>query len=75
MWETQIVCKACEKTHLLCAKLIPRTFVFECPETQERVDMSFRDPSRMPGEWTEVARRSPEAVAVLLAEQHGKYEL
>lgn len=74
MWETQIRCKACERTHLVCAQLIPRTFVFECPETQERVDMSFRDPSRMPGEWNEVARCSPEAVAVSLAEQQGKFD-
>lgn len=74
MWEALVVCKACEKEHLVSAEFIPRAFVFECPGTQERVEMRFRDPSRMSKDWAEVGSTSSESISVIDAEKHGQFD-
>ncbi len=73
MWEALIVCKACEEEHLVCAEFIPRAFAFECPSTQNRVEMRFRDPSRMSRDWTEVSSCSPASAPVIEAEKRGQF--
>lgn len=75
MWEAAITCKACNKTHLICADFRPRTFGFECPETEQRVDMPFRDPSKIISPWSEVEVRSPEAISALSTEEQGRFEV
>lgn len=73
MWEAPVVCKSCEGTHLVRADVLPRSFSFECPQTGERVDMPFRDPSRMSEPWAEVATPSPEAIPTLFEAEQGSF--
>lgn len=73
-WEAEIVCEACETTHVLNAELKPRTFAYECPSTGDRVDMRFRDPSRTSA-WVEVESASEAAVGVIDAQTQGTLEI
>ena len=75
MWETEVICKECEKPHLVCAEVIPRAFTFECPDTNQRVDMPFRDPSRIPDPWSEVSACSPRAITAIFTEEQGTFEM
>ena len=75
MWEMEVICDVCHNTHLVCSKLNPRAFAFECPVRRERVDMRYRDPSRISRPWAEVGECSPEAIPVLSAEERGAFEL
>ena len=73
MWEVRVTCKACEQAHTVCADVRPRVYAFECPRTGERVDMPFRDPTRIIEPWSEVASCSPESIAALFTEEQGKF--
>jgi hypothetical protein len=75
MWEATIICKSCDKTHLVCAEIKPRAFGFECPETSTLVDMPFRDPSLLADPWSEVEGPSPQAVRAISAEEQGRFEV
>ena len=75
MWEAEVVCKACERTHVVSAEVIPRSFSFECPVTRGRVERPFRDPSRQPHPWAEVASASPGATPALFVAGQGHLEV
>ena len=75
MWTTTIACSACDGTHTIQAESIPRAFSYDCPVSQERVPLHFRDPSRMPDPWVETDHPVADAVPALLAEMHGRLDL
>ncbi len=75
MWETSVICSSCSGTHRVCATILPRSFSYVCPLTSERVELSYRDPSRTPDPWREVESCSTDAVRVEAAEDHGTLDI
>ena len=75
MFEAEVNCDECRATHHVCSKVMPRTFAFECPVKKTRVELPYRDPSKMVRPWAEVESCSPNAIRVLRAENRGTFEL
>ena len=76
MWEATIQCTDCDGTHAICCndKTMPRVFVYVCPKTGERVDVRYRDPSRILAEWTKVTECSAGAVLAEDTSSRGAFE-
>ena len=75
MWETDVVCSACDGTHVVRADFIPRAFSYACPVDGARVELPFRDPTRTPGPWREVSTGSVGAVEALDVQPRGTLEI
>lgn len=76
MWEATIRCTSCEREHVVsCAdEVIPRVFAYVCPRSTERVDVRYRDPSRMVRDWAKVDGSARGAIAVDGTQSRGAIE-
>jgi len=75
MWETDVICSACNGTHVVGADFIPRAFSYACPVDGAHVELPYRDPTRTPGPWREVSTPSADAVKATDVQPRGNLEI